>query len=335
MASVTIFKGGKDGVPKKFTTTMSEPLTGDQVFVRVTASGVCGTDLHFRGNENMVLGHEGVGVVEELGPACRDLKKGDRVGWGYQHDCCERCEQCMKGTETYCPHRKMYGYHNQHQGSFSTGAVWREAFLFKLPDELSDEDAAPLMCGGATVFQALLGYNTMSTETVGIMGVGGLGHLAIQFAARMGCRVVVLSGSESKRDEAMKLGAHEFVATKGRDSLAGLVSAPINRLLVTTAFLPDWKLLLPVLAPGAWVFPLTVADGNFEFPYMAMMGQGITVQGSAVSPRLPMRRMLDFAVLHNIKPVTETYPMTEEGVREALDRLNRGEVHFRAVLKVE
>lgn len=123
----------------------------------------------------MVLGHEGVGIVEATGPDCKVLKKGDRVGWGYEHDCCGHCQQCLGGTETYCPERQMYGEADLDQGSFAHGAVWKEAFLFKIPDGLSDEAAAPLQCGGATVFNALYSYDIKPTETVGVMGVGGLG----------------------------------------------------------------------------------------------------------------------------------------------------------------
>ena len=263
MPSFTVFKGSKDGSIVQ--STVEKPdLTGDQVQIKVTASGLCGTDIHYR-EADMALGHEGVGVVEALGPDCKLLKKGDRVGWGYEHDCCGHCMQCLSGNETYCPERAMYGMADLDQGSFASGAVWREAFLFKIPDDLSDEVAAPLMCGGATVFNALRGYNALGTETVGVMGVGGLGHLAIQYAAKLGCNVVVLSGSDRKKDEAMKLGAKEFVATKGAKELK--VSRPLDRLLVTTSVQPDWSQVVPILAPGATIHPISVADGDFSMPY--------------------------------------------------------------------
>ncbi|KAI1376910.1 GroES-like protein [Hypoxylon crocopeplum] len=332
MANITfiVFKGDKSGAPKKATTTKPEQLSGDSVLVKVTASGLCGTDLHYR-TEDMVLGHEGVGVVEATGPGCKILKKGDRVGWGYEHDCCGHCQQCLSGAETYCQQRAMYGYPDRDQGSFASHAIWREAFLFKIPDELSDEDAAPLQCGGATVFNALHAYNALQTETVGIMGVGGLGHLAIQFAAKMGCRVVVLSGTESKKDEAMRLGAHEFIATKDKKELK--VSQKLNRLLVTTSAQPNWDQLIPIMAPGASIHPLSVTSGNFEIPYMPLLSSAITVQGSIVAPRYIHQRMLEFAALQKIKPVVQTFPMTEDGIRDAMDKLDQGKVYFRAVLK--
>ncbi|KAI1774953.1 GroES-like protein [Hypoxylon cercidicola] len=328
----TVFKGDKSGSPKQTTTTKPKELTGDNVLVRITASGVCGTDLHYR-TVDMVLGHEGVGVVEATGPMCKVFKKGDRVGWGYEHDSCGHCQQCLTGTETYCAGRQLYSYANLDQGSFASHAIWREAFMFKIPDSISDEDAAPLMCGGATVFNALNAYSTLPTETVGVMGVGGLGHLAIQFAAKMGCRVVVISSTESKKDEAMRLGAHEFIATKGQTELK--VSHLLDRLLVTTAIQPNWAQLVPLLAPGASVHPLSVDGGNFEIPYMPLIAIPITVQGSIIASRYIQKRQLEFAALHQIKPVVEVFPMTEAGIKEAMDKLESGQIHFRAVLKPE
>lgn len=277
----------------------------------------------------MALGHEGVGIVEELGPGATFLKKGDRVGWGYEHNSCGHCQECLKGNETYCPERAMYGMTDLDQGSFATHAVWREAFLFKVPDALSDEQAAPLMCGGATVFNALHAYNAQPTETIGIMGVGGLGHLAIQFASKMGCNVVVLSGSDRKKDEALKLGAHEFIATKNVKEIKP--SRPLNRLLVTTSAQPEWEKIVPALAPGATIHPLSVDEGNFAIPYMSLLLSGLTVQGSVVASRYIHQRMLEFAALHKIAPIIEKFPMTEESINEAMDKLNSGNVRYRGV----
>lgn len=165
---------------------------------------------------------------------------------------------------------------------------------------------------------------------MGILGVGGLGHLAIQMAAKMGCRVIVLSGTDSKRDEALKLGAHEFVATKGAEELK--TSTKINRLLVTASVQPDWEKILPIMAPRGVIYPLSVSQSNFEIPYMPLILQGLSIQGSLVAPRELHREMLEFAAFHGIAPVVEKFAMSEAGVREALDRLEHGDVHFRAVL---
>ncbi|EOA87961.1 hypothetical protein ACJQWK_09077 [Exserohilum turcicum] len=329
MPTFTVFKGSKGGKIVKAQTTKPD-VQDDQVLIKVTASGLCGTDEHYK-EVDMALGHEGVGVVEQLGPNVKQLKKGDRVGWGYEHNSCGRCEKCLTGRETYCAEREMYGYANLDQGSFASHAVWREAFLFKLPDELTDAEAAPLMCGGATVFNALHAYNVRPTQRVGVMGVGGLGHLAIQYAAKMGCDVAVFSGSDSKKAEALKLGAKEFVAIKGKDHID--VSRKIDVLLVTTSVSPDWKLMMPVLNPNAIIFPLTVAGGDFVFPHMGLLGNGITIQGSVVAARQVHRDMLAFSALHGIKPINMEFPLTEQGIEDAMATLRDGNMRYRGVLK--
>ena len=241
MPTFTVYKGSKEGKIVKGETTRE--LNGDEVLVKVTASGVCGTDEHYL-HQDMALGHEGTGVVEEVGPAVVSLQKGDRVGWGYEHDSCGTCEWCLTGKEQYCPERKMYGMHDLDQGSFASHAVWREAFLFRLPDAMTDVEAAPLMCGGATVFNALVTAGVKATDCVGVMGVGGLGHLAIQFANKMGCEVVVLSGTDSKKEEAEKLGAKHFVAMKGKDEID--VGRKIDVLVITTSVMPGEYMVLSV-----------------------------------------------------------------------------------------
>ncbi|KAF2232298.1 GroES-like protein [Viridothelium virens] len=324
----TVFKGSEDGTIKQSKTSKPD-LKDNDVLVHVTASGLCGTDEHYR-NTDMVLGHEGVGRVKAVGPTVQDLKVGDRVGWGYEHSSCGRCQQCLRGSETYCPSRAMYGEADFDQGSFASAAVWKEDFLFKIPDSLSDEAAAPLMCGGATVFNALRVHDTQPTDRVGIIGMGGLGHLAIQFAAKMGCDVVVFSGTDSKREEALQLGAKEFYATKGVKELK--IRQPLDQLLVTTSAQPDWNQYLPVLAPGACIVPLSISAGDLSIPYMPILLNGLRIQGSIVAPRYTHRQMIAFAALHGIHPIIEKFPMTADGITKAMHELDEGHVRYRAVL---
>lgn len=276
----------------------------------------------------MVLGHEGCGVVEAVGPEVKRLKKGDRVGWGFSTDSCGLCDECLESWEQFCPQRAIYGVANFDQGSFASHAIWRESFLHETPDGLTDEEAAPLQCGGATTFAAL--YDVQHGDTVGIMGMGGLGHLAVQFAAKLGCRVVVLSGSDRKKEEAMKLGATEFIATKGVDNLK--VTKPLKRLLVTTSAQPEWQKILPIMMPRSTIYPLSVSHSDFRVPYMPLVFRGIAVQGSLVASRIQHRKMLDFAALHGVKPILERFPMTEEGIGEAIRKLEDGKMYYRAVL---
>ncbi|KAI6107986.1 NADP-dependent alcohol dehydrogenase [Pisolithus sp. B1] len=291
----TVYKGSPSGKIVKGST--HKDLRPDEVLLRVTHAGLCGTDLHHK-NEDIGLSHEGVGIVEKIGSEVVYFKVGDRAGWGYPPQ--------RIGNEIFCSERAY--------GAFATHAVWREAFLFHIPDGMSSADAAPLMCAGATVFNALELHGVRSTDRVGVVGIGGLGHLAIQFAAKMGCDVVVFSSTDSKRNEAMALGAKEFYATKGAKKLG--IGRPVSHLLVTTSASPDWSLYLPVIAPMGTIFPLT----------------GLRIQGVICPSRGLHVKMLRFAALHGIKPVIQTFPLTLEGIEEAIEKLEKGQIRYRGVL---
>ena len=252
------------------------------------------------------------------------------------HETCGVCEQCVDGQFFYCTgDNKQYGTGNQDQGSFGEGAVWREQLLFKIPDNLPSDIAAPLMCAGITVWGPLTEYNVKPTDVVGVVGIGGLGHLAIQFANKLGCEVVALSGTEAKKDEALKLGAHHFVATKGVSDLK--VPRKINHLLVTTSQMPDWDQYKSILAPRASIYPLTITDFETKLvlPHMQFILSGWKLIGSTGSPKIVYQRMLDFAGLHGIKPMIEHFPLTKQGVVDSLKKLDEGKMRYRGVLYAE
>lgn len=329
MYCLTVFKGSADGTIKKDVTKKPQ-LTSDQVLVKVTASGLCGTDVHYR-SQDMVLGHEGVGVVEATGPAVRELKKGDRVGWGYEHDSCGLCILCQSGRETFCEQRVMYGFGDHDQGSFASGAILKETYLFRIPDSLTDAEAAPLMCAGATVFNALYMIENAAAARVGVIGIGGLGHLAIQFASKMGCDVAVFSGTDSKQAEAMNLGANTFYATKDKKSL-DIGKKKIDVLIVAASVPPDWSLYIPLLSPGATIFPLTISMGSFSIPYQALISMGLSVRGTMVASRAVQKQMLEFAARNSIKPQVETFPLSRHGITDAFTKLTSGNMRYRGVL---
>lgn len=167
-------------------------------------------------------------------------RRGDRVGWGYNHWGCGHCLQCRTDWIGNCPDAHRFGITELDQGSFSSHAVWNEEALFPIPDRMTSADAAPFMCAGITVFAPLILKSVKSTDCVGVVGIGGLGHLAIQMAAKMGCEVIAFSGTNGKREEAFALGAKHFHATKGVQGLK--IHRPINHLLVTTSVHPDWNM---------------------------------------------------------------------------------------------
>ncbi|KAJ6521950.1 chaperonin 10-like protein [Mycena vulgaris] len=307
----TVFKGSAEGIIEH-KTQLTAP-TGSQVLIKITHSGICGTDENYK-HADMALGHEG---------SVRGFKVGDVVGWGYTHKTCGICEQCLLGQDQYCTDREQYGTHNFHQGSFGSHAIWDASFLFKVPEGLAPEHAAPLMCGGATVFEVIETYNIRRTDRVGVIGIGGLGHLAIQFLAKMGASVV-------KREEALRFGATEFYATSGVAKFEAC--APLDHLLVTTSFMPDWKPYLSVMKPKSTIYPLTISSGDLVIPILPVVVAGITIQGTVIAARSVHRRMLDFAARHHIAPVVKRFPMTKSGVEEGMARLREGKMRYRGVL---
>lgn len=327
MVSFTVYKGSKSGAITKGTTTRD--VGRDEVLIKVTHSGVCGTDEHCR-HRDIGLGHEGVGIVEETGKEVTNLSVGDCVGWGYVHNSCGKCKECLTGRENVCAANMTYSNADLDQGSFASHGIWKASYVFKIPDAILPEDAAPLMCGGATVFHLLQSFGIRSTERVGIIGIGGLGHLAIQFAAKMGCEVVAISSSDRKKDEATKLGAREFVVTGGKGPLE--ISKPLDHLIVTTSAQPDWSRFLAIMAVGGSIFPITVSSDDFKMPYSPIIRKELRIQGSRVAPRQRHREMIEFAAFHGIKPIIEKFPLTAEGITEAMEKLNSGKMRYRAVL---
>lgn len=227
----------------------------------------------------------------------------------------------------------MFSFANLDQGSLGTHAVWKPDFLFKIPDAMSSADAAPMMCAGATVFGALQQNGYKSTDRVGVIGVGGLGHLAIQFAVKMGMEVVAFSHTEAKRQDALNFGASEFYVTDGVEKFEGI--RPIDHLLACGTVQPDYSLFFPIMEPRGTIYPLTAFDKDFvSAPHLGLIFQGVRIQGSMIATKQGYRDMLEFAVQHKIKSVNQEFPMTLEGINEALAALETGKMRYRGVLVV-
>ncbi|KAK1231790.1 hypothetical protein PQX77_005082 [Marasmius sp. AFHP31] len=327
----TTFRGSESGRVVK-SSFRREKLEPDEVVIEITHSGLCGTDIHYL-EQDMVLGHEGVGIAVEVGAGCTRVKKGDRVGWGYPQSTCMQCDQCTSGHDQWCKEARMYGEADFDQGSFGTLAIRKEQWVFQIPDTMNSEHAAPLMCGGATVFTPLIEH-VRPIDRVGVVGIGGLGHLAIQFAAKMGCDVVVFSGTDSKRDEAMKLGANEFYATKGVEDYSTLgLKKPLNHLLITSSVAPErLDTYYSILDQRAKIFPLTVTSGNITTAQQPTTLTGVQVVGSKIASRYMQSKILDFAARNEVFPILELFPLNEEGANEAIKKLQEGNVRYRAVL---
>jgi D-arabinose 1-dehydrogenase-like Zn-dependent alcohol dehydrogenase len=184
------------------------------------------------------------------------------------------------------------------------------------------------MCAGSAVFSPLHKFQVAPIERVGVIGIGGLGHLAIQFAAKMGCQVVVLSGTPSKEAEALALGASEFHTFKESPP----TMEPLDHLLVTSAQQPKWEAIFQIMAPGGTIYALTVDMDEMKVPYLPLVMKALRIQGSLPAARASQREMLHFAARHLIKPIVMTFPLNQDGIKEAMETLRSGRMRYRGVL---
>ncbi|KAJ5173571.1 uncharacterized protein N7500_001502 [Penicillium coprophilum] len=322
-----VFRGSKEGkiVADKTTRT----LQPNEVYIETTHSGLCGTDEHYL-TSGMALGHEGVGIVRQLGRDVTNVKVGARVGYGYTHYVCKNCDKCLTGWDQYCENKKEYGSHDHDLGSFSGGTVWDAGCVVPIPDGYESADAAPLMCAGATVWTCLTEYGVKSTDRVAIMGIGGLGHLAIKLASAMGCHVVVLSSSEAKREEAFSFGASEYHVFRKGEEIKDF--KPVNHLLLCGSANVDYPSLIPLMDVHGSIYPLTVDFAPSPVPLLFMNIKGIRIQGSLVASRRSLRTLLEFAAAKKITPTSMTFPLTKDGVEAAMQTLRDGKMRYRGVL---
>ncbi|KAF5536684.1 ADH7-NADP(H)-dependent alcohol dehydrogenase [Fusarium napiforme] len=259
------------------------------------------------------------------------VTSGDRVGWGYCHGSCLNCEYCDRSQELYCEKRQFYGFDDFDQGSFATHATWNEHFLFRIPKLIPSADAAPLMCAGAAVYSALRSAQVQWYHRVGVLGLGGLGHLAVQYAAKMGCHVTVYSHSPGKEQAARNPGASDFRVL----SDASTSPRAVDYLLLTGAHQPDWSQALSLVRRGGVISAVTVDSSDLRCSYGELLMNAIRIQGSLPAAPNVQRQMLSFSALHGIKPVIETFPFTEGGINEAMEKLRQGEMRCRGVLVME
>ncbi|KAF9968282.1 hypothetical protein BGZ70_005279 [Mortierella alpina] len=278
--------------------------------------------------EGSVVGHEIIGRVEFKGESVTNVNVGDIVGFGYIRSTCLECQYCLQGQENMCPKRTTF---SDGVGGFANASVWDSRFVYKIPETIEPRHAGPLTCAGATVFAALYGYNVSPTSTVGIVGMGGLGHLAIKFAKAWGCKVVAISSSRDKEHDARAFGAHEFVCTQ--DPIA--TSTKMDYILNTVSGDLPWETFINLLETNGTLINMGVsAKGSMEIPYFPHLFKQLKVVGSLVASRHVVKKMLDFAALHNIKPEIEELDMDVKGCREAFRRVTEQRARYRVVLNV-
>src|SRR5581483_4968803 len=228
------------------------PLGPEEVEVAVEYCGLCHSDLSMIGNEwgnseyPLVPGHEAVGRVVALGPQAKGVRIGERVGVGWTAASCLHCRPCLSGNQHLCA--RAVATIAGHRGAFAERVRAQWTWAVPLPEGLDAASAGPLLCGGVTVFSPLVTFGVKGTDRVGVVGIGGLGHLAVKFARAWGCEVVAFTSSDSKREEARGFGAHRVVSTRDANEIAALAGS-LDLLLVTANAPLDWAAMIATLAP--------------------------------------------------------------------------------------
>jgi alcohol/geraniol dehydrogenase (NADP+) len=310
------------------------PLGDEQVEIAVDYCGICHSDLSVIHNSwgnaqfPLVPGHEISGRIVATGDKVKKVKAGDRVGLGWFSGSCMSCPDCLRGDQNLCPNGEdtIIG----RPGGFADRVRAHWAWAVPIPDGVDAAKAGPLFCGGITVFNPIVQCGVRPTDRVGVVGVGGLGHLAVQFLNKWGCEVFAFTSSEDKKDELRKLGAHHVVNSRDPAQLKPLARS-LDFIMVTVNVPLDWNAYIATLAPrgrlhfvGAVLEPLDIG----LFPLL--MGQR-SVSASPLGSPATTTQMLDFCARHGIAAVTESFGMSQ--VNEALARLESGKARYRIVLK--
>ena len=313
--------------------TYEQPKLGEHdVQVSITHCGLCFTDIH--GIDNyygvatypFVPGHEIVGYVSEIGKATSSLKIGDRVGIGWLGRSCGECDWCKSGEEQLCIDIVQAGTWVPY-GGFASSVVVDSRFAYLIPDVMPSEVAAVLLCAGIAVYNPLRLYAKQNAQKIGIIGIGGLGHLAIQFAHALGYEVTVISSSPTKKEEALAFGADHFIASDDKTSFQKL-EFNFDLLLCTAHGNINWEWLLTILKKRAKLVVVGFPDVAFNSTDLVVHELSIT--GSFLSNRVTMKEMLSFAQEHDIKPWVELMPMSK--VNEAIERVKQNKARYRIVL---
>jgi len=312
------------------------PLGPDEVEIAVEYCGICHSDLSVINNDwgfsqfPVVPGHEAVGRIVALGEHALGLKIGDRVGIGWTAESCMHCQLCLGGDQHLC--KKAVPTMVGHHGGFAERLRSHWAWAIPLPEGLDAGAAGPLLCGGVTVFSPFPTFGVKPTGRVGIVGIGGLGHMALQFAAAWGCEVTAFSSSESKSEEARGFGAHHIVSSRDSKAIRAIAGS-LDLLLVTVNVPLDWKSLLGTVAPKGRMHILGAVLEPIPVNAFDLIGAERSISGSPTGAPVTIATMLDFAVRHKIAPKVEHFRMSK--VNEALAHLEAGKARYRIVLDAD
>ncbi|TPX62536.1 hypothetical protein PhCBS80983_g00272 [Powellomyces hirtus] len=318
------------------------PLGPEDIEIAITHSGICGSDIHTidscggwsGGNFPLIVGHEIVGTCVAAGDNVTGITIGTRVGVGAQQWACleKECRECNSGFEQLCP--KMWWTYNSKRpdgtithGGYADRIRVRHQLAFPIPDAIDSVSAAPLLCAGLTVFAPLAREKIGAGTEIGVVGIGGLGHLAIQFAAKMGATVTAISHSPKKQADAEKLGATKFVT--GDD----VPNHPrsLDVILVTgNGHGQDWNMYLGMLKPNGKVIIVALPEENISLVPHTLAFTQVGIVGSLIGSISEMKAMLAFAAEHNVRPMTDVMPLSQ--CNAAIERVRKGDVKYRIVM---
>jgi len=309
------------------------PLGVEEVEIKVSHCGLCHSDLSMLDNEwgmssyPFVPGHEAVGTVVAMGEQVKGLKKGQKVGVGWTASSCLSCPECLSGHHNLCP--SSQGTIVGRYGGFADRLRVQWPFARPLPEALDQASTGPLLCGGITVFTPFLEFGVSPTSRVGVIGIGGLGHLALQFANKWGCEVHAFTTSDSKEVEARRLGAH-FVHNTSRDGSLKSLARSLDLILSTVNVPLDVPGLLETLAPLGRLHVVGAILKPMEVPAFGLIMGQRSVSGSPVGSPTAIDRMLAFSARHGVAPVVESFPMSK--INDAVEHLRAGKARYRIVL---
>jgi propanol-preferring alcohol dehydrogenase len=309
-----------------------------EVLVKVKACGVCHTDLHAASGDwpvkpvpPFIPGHEAAGTVAAIGPGVKNLKVGDAVGVAWLHDACMSCEYCETGWETLCEHQHNTGY--SVNGGFAEYVIASAAFAAKLPASVDFAAIAPILCAGVTTYKGLKETEARPGEWVVISGVGGLGHVAVQYAKAMGLKVAAIDIAEDKLELARETGADLAVNALAADAVDKVLAATgggAHGVLVTAVSTPAFAQALKMVRRKGTVSLVGLPPGEFPTPIFDVVLKRITVRGSIVGTRRDLDEAIAFAVDGKVKAEVTKVPLAQ--INDVFDRMKAGKIDGRMVL---
>jgi uncharacterized zinc-type alcohol dehydrogenase-like protein len=308
-------------------------LGPQEVEIGVTHCGICHSDLHLISNDwgisqyPFIPGHEIVGTVTAVGADVRSLEAGQRVGLGWQSNSCGTCEWCSRGMENLCALAEATCVHRN--GGYADRVRANARFVIPIPEALESAHAAPLLCGGITVYNPLRSHGINPSSRVGVVGIGGLGHIAIQFARVFGAEVTAFSTSAAKEEEVRALGAHNFVNTRESKAMKEMAGTQDFILSTVNADL-DWGVFVQTLRPTGTLCFVGVPPSPVSVSAFPLITGIRTLTGNPTGSPYRLREMLDVAARHGVKAQIESFPMSK--ANEAIEKVKKNKVRYRAVL---